>query len=138
MLSAARCFVVACLIGVVPLTARAELSPTPSFTFATSAYEATFESLSAGDTNGHGYSDLVVSSRDGIRVFLGHANGLSATPDWRVVTDGTADIETAFSVAVGDVTGDGKADILAGFPLLGGKGKVYLWLGDANVDTRPD
>ncbi len=137
MIETARRCVVASILFLVPVTASAELAASPSFTFNPAFYDSTPESLSAGDTNGDGFSDLVVSSYDGLRVFLGSTNGLSATPDWRVITDGFALIETARSVAVGDVNGDGFADILAGFPLVG-KGQAFLWLGGSDMTTRAD
>ena len=66
----------------------------------------------AGDVNGDGYADLLVSDLNSVHVFYGSAAGLtSGTPDWSAAicnnqgcTAGTA----------GDVNGDGFSDLVVG------------------------
>ena len=74
------------------------LATTPAWTSAGEHPGAEFgqEVATAGDVNGDGYSDVIVSAtgyyddpqnRQRVYVFLGSAIGLSATPDWVVESD---------------------------------------------------
>ena len=104
----------------------------------------------AGDVNGDGKADLVVS--DGRAEFKGgHVVPNKATVIWgksdlQVVTlhdlggrgfliDG-ANIGAEFSVsAAGDVNGDGKADVMLGAPFAGANGAVFVVYGKADTFT---
>ena len=104
----------------------------------------------AGDVNGDGKPDLVVS--DGRAEFKGghvipnKATVIFGEGDLQVVTlhdlggrgfliDG-ANIGAEFSVAgAGDVNGDGKADVMLGAPFAGANGAVFVVYGKADTFT---
>jgi hypothetical protein len=84
---------------------------------------------SAGDVNGDGYDDILVNNERGgdsgnpnnfdfrgtVYLYLGSAEGLSATPAARLVGDDIDGGKFGFSIATaGDVDGDGYADVLVG------------------------
>lgn len=76
----------------------------------------------AGDVNGDGYSDVMVSmftnefgvSKDGrVQLFLGTGNGLGQAPVWN--TEGKGGTNFGESIAqAGDVNGDGYFDVIIG------------------------
>ena len=91
------------------------------------------------DLNADGYTDLVIGEPavnvgpGRIRAFAGGAGGLASTPFWTspVGTDpGTA------LAAVGDVNGDGVAD-LAEHDQAGNQGEVNLFLGTSGAAPGP-
>jgi hypothetical protein len=66
--------------------------------------------ISSGDFNGDGIADLVVTSADAnsIALLIGQAAGRFATP----LRFALADIQSPRGIAVADVNGDGKADLV--------------------------
>ena len=111
-----------------------------------------------GDVNGDGYDDVAIgapglvnlisgsgslSSVGAVFVYYGGPNGLSTTPSVVLQPSGaTAGALFGFSIAGGDINGDGKNDIIVGAPMDqvtlsigGGKtasgsiGKVYVFQG---------
>lgn len=107
--------------------------------------ELGFAVSGAGDVNRDGYADVIVGepgNRDNLThsgralVFSGSAAGLSAAPVW-MAEDGQARSQFGYSVAgVGDVNGDGFADVAVGAPLRNDsesfQGKALIYLGSAN------
>lgn len=79
----------------------------------------------AGDVNGDGYADVMVSCpRDyylptalsRVRVYLGSPAGLSANPAWTMVSDQEGACLGTIATTAGDVDGDGRSDLLIGAP----------------------
>jgi len=103
----------------------------------------------AGDVNGDGYADLVVSAahyggnRGKVYVYLGSAAGLGTAPAWTAeAEDVTPNDYFGESVTTGgDVNGDGYADLIVGAGgqhYAGVRGKVYLYFGSATgLSTIP-
>jgi hypothetical protein len=93
----------------------------------------------AGDVNGDGYGDVLVGAdrykqfTGRIYVYLGNANGLSATP---IFTATGEDVNNHFGYSVdtaGDVNGDGYDDIIVGaYHYKEFTGRVYVYAGNAN------
>jgi VCBS repeat protein/FG-GAP repeat protein len=89
---------------------------------------------SAGDLNGDGFGDLIVTSYQvegdvAADVYLGSAN-----PDTTVDLVLRASGQIAYSTSlVGDVNGDGYSDVL-----VAGVGQAYVYFGGAVPDTVPD
>jgi hypothetical protein len=106
--------------------------------------------VAAGDITGDGLADVVASAigndtQDG-RVYIFHAHRRSGilqptvfTAD-AVITPETSGTHFGQSIAVGDVNGDGFADVLVGANLFGAadhKGKMYVFLALANGSGIP-
>ncbi len=107
----------------------------------------------AGDVNGDGFSDVIISApynADGSGGSIGAAfgyygsrAGLAASPDW-VVKDDHAGSEFGSSIsAAGDVNGDGYGDVIIGaYNFEGdqaGEGVAYLYYGSAKgLNAYPD
>jgi hypothetical protein len=100
----------------------------------------------AGDVNGDGFADVLVAepfvggAAGRVHLYLGSATGLASTP--AVTVSGTDTANGSFGTGlagVGDVNGDGFADVLAGEPdALNSTGKAYLFLGGAGgLATSP-
>jgi len=83
---------------------------------------------SAGDVNGDGYSDVIVTT-EGVALYYGSATGLSNTANWTVS-------ESAFRVSsAGDVNGDGYSDVILGYYFFTNgetnEGKTFVYHGSA-------
>ena len=80
-------------------------------------------SLVAADLNGDGKLDLVGGVYSGgVAVLLGHGDGTFALR--LIYPSGTGLLDDAFSVAVGDINGDGIPDIVSS------DGSVFIGKGD--------
>jgi hypothetical protein len=98
----------------------------------------------AGDVNGDGFSDVIVSVRgfdngeinEGAAfLYLGSASSLSLTPDWMAESNAVSpDFGVSVSTA-GDVNGDGYDDIIIGASKYSNpvfeEGAAFMWLGGA-------
>ena len=102
-----------------------------------------------GDFNDDGFADLAVAApgenagRGAVHVLLGSASGLKATGSKYFTQDttGIADSQEpgdlfGASLAAGDLTGDGRADLVVGAPGEdGGAGVVHVLKGSASGPT---
>jgi hypothetical protein len=79
----------------------------------------------AGDLNGDGLTDLVVGTPSAAFEYLGAADGIEPLPR-RTLNDTALGASFAVVAGVGDINGDGFADLLVGAP---SKDKAYLYLG---------
>ena len=99
--------------------------------------------FSAGDVNGDGYSDVLVTTMmkyyNGLYqagkayLYMGGPSGLSGTPAWTSVGDGLNRGAFGCAASAGDVNGDGYSDVIIGekgYPdATTRSGKVFLYLG---------
>jgi len=82
----------------------------------------------AGDINGDGYADVV--STDGVNVYVadGSPTGLAMMPTQTFAVP-AASIAFNQLAAVGDINGDGYADVVAGDQSAATVGRAYVYLG---------
>lgn len=88
----------------------------------------------AGDVNGDGYDDVLVTSStsDTVSLYLGSSAGIGASATSSFTQSGSATFGAGLAGG-GDVNGDGYADLLISDPTLStNTGKVYLYLGGAS------
>ncbi|HNT75825.1 MAG TPA: FG-GAP-like repeat-containing protein, partial [Anaerolineae bacterium] len=123
------------------------LAATPTWTAESNQAYASFGHAvgTAGDVNGDGYADIIVSARQydngqinegRTYVYHGSASGLSAAAAWTAESDQAyAYLGTAVGTA-GDVNGDGYSDIIVGAPDYDNEqtdeGRVYVYYGSAS------
>jgi hypothetical protein len=131
----------------------AGLSLTPDWTAESDQAGAWFGwSVSSGDVNGDGYSDVVVGApyydngqtdQGRVYVYHGSVTGLSLTPDWTAESD-QEDPWFGWSVsATGDVNGDGYSDVVVGACHYDNgqtdEGRAYVYHGSATgLSLTPD
>ena len=95
----------------------------------------------AGDVNGDGYDDLVISTSGHdddtgkVYVYYGGPDGLSGnTANWTATGANQGDRFGSAAGLAGDVNGDGYADLVAGaegYPNEDSYGKVYVYYGSS-------
>lgn len=115
-------------------------SPAPMFQPETFGY-----SIACGDVSGDGVADLVVGaygygSPPGIprgRTYVYFGPGFGPTPNLTLTGENYGDY-FGTCVAVGDVSGDGKGDVLISAPFYAGAGRVYTYYGGAGPDGTVD
>lgn len=104
----------------------------------------------AGDVNGDGYSDVLVSvynnvfgvSKDGrVQLFLGTGNGIGSAAAWTSEGKGGTNYGESIGSA-GDVNGDGYFDVVVGAPRFSNgeenEGAAFVYYGSpSGLDTNP-
>lgn len=86
------------------------------------------EDVALGDFNGDGCLDLVAvaASEEGVRAYTGNCKGI-----WRESSSGLANNEWGNSVAMSDMNGDGKLDVIAAY-----SAGPRVWLGDGKGEWK--
>ncbi len=116
------------------------LSSTASWTATGSAAGDLFGAsvITAGDTDGDGYSDVLVgvpgysSSTGRAYLYKGGVSGLAASASWTATGEASSNYFSESLAPAGDINGDGYADVVAGARGYGSNsGKAYLYPGGA-------
>ncbi len=103
-----------------------------------------FQSLALADLNNDGKLDFIAVldtplaqsiAYGGVWTFLGDGDGTFQTGDRQVLTS-RALLMAAQSVAIADLNGDGKADLVLAAPEMGAV-NVFLGNGDGSFNTQP-
>ncbi|MCO4770692.1 MAG: FG-GAP repeat protein [Deltaproteobacteria bacterium] len=136
---------------LVYLGGPAPLNSAPSWEQSGTATGERFGSdVAGGDLDGDGYADLAIGIRafsnpeageGAVFVWLGGVGGLGVAADWSAESDEVgAQLGSAVAV-VGDVNGDGYADLVGGAPeyvgTASGQGQAFLWLGAQSLPASP-
>jgi hypothetical protein len=84
------------------------------------------------DLNGDPHLDLIVSAKNGIRVFLGNGNSGDRSIWWVDVSDGLPTSGTYYQLGVSDIDNDGKTDISSALSVWSNSGNMadadsYSW-----------
>lgn len=102
----------------------------------------------AGDVNGDGFSDIIIGANEyengqdiegRVQVHLGSATGITVAPVFTYDSN-TDDGQLGYSVAgIGDINGDGYADIAAGSPRHdNSEGAFWVWTGSSTgINATP-
>jgi len=90
---------------------------------------------SAGDFNGDGYGDVVVSSPTAGAAFVYFGGSAMNTVPNLTLTEPTAYF--GFALCSMDANADGYGDVIVGAPDAGGTGRVYVYLGGPSADATP-
>jgi len=100
--------------------------------FGSGVNEHLTNAANAGDVNADGFSDLIGSGKDQVRVWFGGSSP-NSVPDL-TLTGSYASVDGA-----GDVNSDGIDDFVVGAPNApGGTGRVSIYFGGIAVDTIED
>lgn len=117
-------------------------SVTPSWTVVGTTTDLGRSVSSAGDVNGDGYDDVLITTayggldsiptRGAAFVYYGSASGLSSTPDWKVGGPSGFSLFGTSASTAGDVNNDGYADVIIGATnISSGTGRAYVYLGSS-------
>jgi hypothetical protein len=122
------------------------LEATPSWTVSGPESNSEFGDVvtSAGDVNGDGFADALVSApgtgdyQGSVYVYFGGPSGLSSSPATVLSGEQAGSVFGMSASSAGDVNGDGYADVIVGAEYYRGSssddpqpGRAYLYLGSA-------